>query len=101
MLLSKYAKCDSKNPKINKHEEASVLPSSLGIKQYFKIIPLADPLCFNSIKQINTRYKMNEKVNKFLSARDKFMPKMHLRRLGFTYSACGPFTKIQSKNAKI
>ena len=44
MLLSKYATCDSKNPKINKHEEASVLPSSLGIKQYFKIIPLVDPL---------------------------------------------------------
>ena len=26
-------------------------------------------------------------------ARDKFMPEMHLRQLGFTYSACGLFTK--------
>ena len=36
---------------------------------------------------------MNEIVNTFLLAGDKFMPKMHLRQPGFTYSACGPFTK--------
>ena len=36
---------------------------------------------------------MNAIRNKFLLAWDKFMPKMHLRQLGFTYSACGPFTK--------
>ena len=24
---------------------------------------------------------------------DKFMPEMHLKQTGFTYSACGPFTK--------
>ena len=36
---------------------------------------------------------MNEIVNKFLLASDKFMPKMHLKQPGFTYSACGPFTK--------
>ena len=24
---------------------------------------------------------------------DKFMPKLHLKQPGFTYSACGPFTK--------
>ena len=34
---------------------------------------------------------MNGVVNKFLLAGDKFMPEMHL--LGFTYTACGPFTK--------
>ena len=37
--------------------------------------------------------KMNEIVNKFLLVGDKFMPEMHLRQPGFTYSACGPFTK--------
>ena len=37
--------------------------------------------------------KMNEIVNKFLLAGDKFMPEMHLEQPGFTYSACGPFTK--------
>ena len=36
---------------------------------------------------------MNETVNKFLLAGDKFMPEMHLKQPGFTYSSCGPFTK--------
>ena len=36
---------------------------------------------------------MNEIVNKFLLAGDKFMPEMHLKQAWFTYSACGPFTK--------
>ena len=35
---------------------------------------------------------MNEIVNKFLLAGDKFMPEMHLKQAEFTYSACGPFT---------
>ena len=29
------------------------------------------------------------------------MTEMHLRQAGFTYSACGPFTKKQRKNPKI
>ena len=36
---------------------------------------------------------MNKIVNKFLLAGDKLMPEMNLKQLGFTYSACGPFTK--------
>ena len=40
---------------------------------------------------------MNEIVNKFLLARDKFRPEMHLRQPGFTYSACGPFTKTKKE----
>ena len=38
---------------------------------------------------------MNEivKNEKFLLVGDKFMPEVHLRQPGFTYSACGPFTK--------
>ena len=36
---------------------------------------------------------MNDIIDKFLLAGDKFMPEMHLRQPGFTYSACGPFTK--------
>ena len=34
---------------------------------------------------------MNEIINKFLLVGDNFMPKMHLKQPGFTYSACGPF----------
>ena len=40
---------------------------------------------------------MNEIINKFLLAGDKFMPEMHLRQPGFTYSACGPFTRNKER----
>ena len=43
---------------------------------------------------------MNEVVNKFLSVGDKFMPEMHLKQPGFTYSACGPFTKNKERIEK-
>ena len=44
---------------------------------------------------------MNEIVNKFLLAGDKFMPEMYLKQPGFTYSGCGPFTKNKEfKNFK-
>ena len=36
---------------------------------------------------------MNEIINKCLIVGDKFMPEMHLKQPGFTYSACGLFTK--------
>ena len=38
---------------------------------------------------------MNEAVNMLLLIEDKFMSEMHLSHPGFTYSACGPFTKNQ------
>ena len=44
---------------------------------------------------------MNEIVNKFLLAVDKLMPEMHLKQLGFTYSACGPFTKNKERIQKL
>ena len=43
---------------------------------------------------------MNEMVNTFLLAGDKFMPEMHLRQPDFTYSACGPFTKNKKRIEK-
>ena len=43
---------------------------------------------------------MNETVNKFLVVGDKFMPEMHLKQPGFTYSACGPFTKNKERIEK-
>ena len=36
-------------------------------------------------------------MNKFLLVRDKFMPEMHSRQPGFTYSACGPFTRNRER----
>ena len=44
---------------------------------------------------------MDEIVNNFLLAGDKFIPEMHLRQPEFTYSACGPFTKNKEKIQKI
>ena len=44
---------------------------------------------------------MNEIVNKSLLAGDKFMPEMHLKQLGFTYSVCGPFTKNKERIQKL
>ena len=43
---------------------------------------------------------MNNIINKFLLAEDKFMPEMHLRQPQFTYSACGPFTKHKQRIQK-
>ena len=44
---------------------------------------------------------MNNIINKFLLAGDKFIPEMHLRQPKFIFSNCRPFKKKQSKNTKI
>ena len=50
---------------------------------------------------------MNETVNKFLVAGDKFIPEMHLTKLsalgklGFTCSACGPSTNNKERILKL
>ena len=40
---------------------------------------------------------MDKMVNKSLLKGDNFMPEMHLREPGSTYSACGLFTKNKGK----
>ena len=40
---------------------------------------------------------MNNVINTFLLAGDKFMPEMHLRQPRFVYSACGPFTRHKER----
>ena len=40
---------------------------------------------------------MNNVINKFLLAGDKFMLEMHLRQPQFVYSACGPFTRHKER----
>ena len=91
MIISKCAICDSRRFKFIKKQEAKGLLSNLGIKTPLsKILILGDILFSMNII-------MNEIVNKFLLAGDKFMPEMHLRQPGFTYSACGPFTKNKER----
>ena len=43
---------------------------------------------------------MNNVINKFLLAGDKFIPEIHFRQPQFTYSACGPFTKHEQRIQK-
>ena len=43
---------------------------------------------------------MNEILNKFLRVGEKFMPEINLKQPGFTYSACGPFTKNKERIEK-
>ena len=44
---------------------------------------------------------MNKIIKKNLLARDKFMPELQLRKPGFTYTACGAFTKCPERIEKI
>ena len=44
---------------------------------------------------------MNKIVNIFFLAEKELMPELHLRQPGFTYSACGPFTKHHKRIQKI
>ena len=44
---------------------------------------------------------MNAIVNKLLLAEDKFISETHLKQPGFTYSACGAFTKTKERIKKI
>ena len=43
---------------------------------------------------------MNQIVNKFLLAGNNFMPEANLRQAGFTYSACGAFTRNKQRIQK-
>ena len=63
-----------------------LLSNLLGVK----LLILGD---ISKVSTLLLKYKINAIINEFLSAGDKFMPKLHLRQPGFTYSVYGPFTK--------
>ena len=86
VLQSKYADCAIKSSRFVKEQEEKILITSLGLKRRLSKIALFGDIFF-------WVYKMNEIVNKFLLVGDKFMPQMHLKQPGFTYSACGPFSR--------
>ena len=48
----------------------------------------------------NKIINVNNIINKFLLAGDKFMPEMHLRQPQFVYSACGPLTRHKERIKK-
>ena len=93
VMQPKCSVCGIKKSRFVKEQEAKGLLSNLGIKTPLSKIPLLNVLFW-------MRIKMNEIINKFLLVGDKFMPEMHLKQPGFTYSACGPFTKNKERNEK-
>ena len=93
MLLSNCVMCNSKKPRFIKNQEAKGLSRNIGIKTTLSKVPVLGDIFFWT-------YKMNEIVNMFLLAGDKFMPEMHLKQPRFTYSACGPFNKNKERIQK-
>ena len=91
-MHSKCSVCGIKKSRFLKEQEAKGLLSNLGIKTSLSEIPLLNVLFWIHIK-------MNEIINKFLLVGDKFMPEMYFKQPGFTYSACGPFTKNEKSYA--
>ena len=97
-ILSKCAICGCKKSRFIKDQEAKGLLSNLGARTLLTKVPiLGDILLWTHAKLY---IKMNEIVHNFLLAGDKFMSEMHLKQLGFTYSACWPFTKNKERIKK-
>ena len=72
MILSKYATCGRKKSRFIKKQEACGILGNLGLKTALSKIPLSGDILLQ-------HYKMNEIINKFLLAGDKFMPETHLK----------------------
>ena len=88
-MQSKCAECGIKKSRFVKEKEARGLLSNLGIKTPSSKIPLLN-VFFLSVK-------MNEIVNQFLLAGDRFMPEIHFKQPGFIQSVCGPFVKNKAR----
>ena len=72
MILSKCTICGSKKSRFIKNQGAKGLLSNLGLKTPLNTVPVLGDIYF-------WRYKMNQIVNNFLLAGDKFKPEMHLK----------------------
>ena len=72
MLLSKCEIYDNKKSRFIKKQEAKGLLSNLGARTPLSKVSILGDILF-------WMYKMNETVNNFLLAGDKFMPEMHLK----------------------
>ena len=97
MLLSKCAICNSKKLKFIKEQEPKGLLTVLGKNPILGKLLIQLKIVLIHLNIIS----MNEVIDKFLLSGDIFMPKMHLKQPGFTYSACGPFTKNKDRIKKL
>ena len=92
VMQSKCSVCGIKKSRFGKEQEAKCLLSNLAIKTPLSKIPL--------LNAIPLSIKKNEIVNTFLLVDDKFMPEIHLKQPGFTYSAWNLFTKNKERIEK-
>ena len=95
ILLSKYGIYGIKKSRFIKEQEAKCLKTPLS-----KIQILGDVFFKCNSIVFYYRYQINGILNTFLLGGNKFMSEMHLKQLGFTYSACGPFTKNKRRIQK-
>ena len=93
IMQTKCADCGTKKSRFVKEQEAKGLLSRLGLKTRLSEIPLFVDIFFRV-------YKTNKIVNIFLLVDDNFMPELHSKQPGFTYSVCGPFTKNKKEQLK-
>ena len=68
-----------------------------GIRVPFSQILFKIQFCFNSIKKVDTSFKMIKIINNFLLPGDQFMPESHLRHPRVTYKDCVLFTKNKER----
>ena len=92
-MQTKCADCGTKKSRFVKEQEAKGLLSRLGLKTRLSEIALFVDIFFRV-------YKTNKIVNIFLLVDDNFMPELHSKQPGFTYSVCGPFTKNKKEQLK-
>ena len=86
--------------RFTKEQGVSGLLSRLGIKKPLSKIPLVGPLLLWRHLEVNTRYKMNEIVNKFLLAENAL--KLNPFKIAWIYinTACRQFTKNKERIPK-
>ena len=88
---SKCPKSGSKKSTFIKNQEAKWLLRYLGFRTPLSKVPISGNIL------VLIHWKAMYKMNEFLLARDKFLPEIHLKHPGFTYSACGSFTKNKER----
>ena len=93
MILSKCATCGHKRSRFIKNEEAKGLLNNLDFRTPLSKVPILRDILF-------WEYKMNEIVNKFLLAADKFMPEMHLNNQDLLIVLEDPLQKTKKEFKK-
>ena len=98
-MSSKYSICNNKkstSSSLERISQGSGLFDSLGLNKMLCGMLLDNKTTCKALVP-SALINMNNIINKFLLAGDKYMPEMHLRQPQFVYSACGPFTRQKER----